>query len=132
MNIYAQQPPVAATTKTLRGYVTYICLEPRKLTKAERKANEIPDKELDENGNEIKKEAWTAHVAVYRHDEPLTEADYGPIVSAIIRSRYTADDVEAIINNYVAEQNEEHSREFESLQSWRATAKTAARIAVGK
>jgi len=132
MNIYEQQPPLVATNKLLEGYVTYICLGARKLTKVERKENEIPDKEIDENGNENPKQAWTAHTVVYKHKNPLTDDDYGPIVTAIIRSRYTADDVEAILSNYAAEKTDEHVTEFNGFQSWRSVAKEAAREAIGK
>ncbi len=131
MNIYEQQPPVVATNKLLEGYVTYINLGARKLTKAERRENEIPDKMMDEEGNEVTKQAWTAHTIVYKHKDPLTEADYGPLVAAIVRSRYSADDVEAIMLNYSADQTEEHRLEFNQLQTWRQVAKEAAREAIG-
>ena len=131
MNIYEQQPPTVATNKLLEGYVTYINLGARKLTKAERRENEIPDKMMDEEGNEVTKQAWTAHTIVYKHKDPLTEADYGHLVAAIVRSRYSADDVEAIMLNYSADQTEEHRLEFNQLQTWRQVAKEAAREAIG-
>ena len=131
MNIYEQQPPVVATNKLLEGYVTYINLGARKLTKAERRENEIPDKMMDEEGNEVTKQAWTAHTIVYKHKDPLTEADYGPLVAAIVRSRYSAADVEALMLNYSADQTEEHRLEFNQLQTWRQVAKEAAREAIG-
>jgi hypothetical protein len=130
MNIYEQQPPIAATTKTLKEYVTYFCLEARELTQEEREANEIQDTVVDEQGNETPREAWTAHTVVYRHEHPLTEEDYGKMVAAIVRSKYTADDVEAILSNYAAEHNREHETEFNTFQEWRVVAKTAAREAL--
>lgn len=131
MNIYEQQPPVVATNKMLEGYVTYINLGARKLTKAERKENEIPDKVMNEEGDEVTRQAWTAHTVVYKHKEPLKEADYGPLVAAIVRSRYSSDDVEAIVMNYTADKSDEHQLEFNQLQTWRQVAKEAAREAIG-
>jgi len=52
--------------------------------------------------------------------------NYPHIVSAIVRDRYSADDVEAIINNYLADP-EGHSEEFVALQQWRDVAKRTAR-----
>lgn len=130
MNIYEHQPPIAATTKTLKEYVTYFCIEARELTQAEREANDIPDTIFDEHGNETPREAWTAHTVVYRHEQPLTEDDYGKMVAAIVRSKYTADDVEAILSNYAAEQKSEHEAEFKTFQEWRTVAKAAAREAL--
>ena len=126
MNIYDQQPPVAATTKTLTDYVTYFCFDTRELTDEERKANEIPDTEADDQGNVSRKEAWTAHTVAYRHEQPLTEGDYGKMVTAIVRSKYSADDVEAILNNYAADKDR-YQQEFDTLQDWRNAAKEAAR-----
>lgn len=130
MNIYEQQPPVVATTKTLREYVTYLCFDARELTAAEREANSIPDMEKDEQGNDVRKEAWTAHMVAYRHEQPLSEDDYGKMVAAIIRSKYTADDVEAILSNHAAGENEEQLAEFLAFQAWRTAAKEAAREAI--
>ena len=130
MNIYEQRPPVAATTKTLREYVTYFCLDARELTQEEREANEIPDGIVDEQGNETPKEAWTAHTVAYRHEHPLTEDDYGKMVAAIVRSKYTSDDVEAILSNHAVGESDEQLAEFLSFQAWRTAAKEAAREAL--
>lgn len=132
MNIYEQQPPVVSTAKTLRDYITYFNLEARELTQEEREANEIPETIVDEQGNETPREAWTAHTVIYRHEHPLTEDDYGKMVAAIVRSKYTADDVEAILSNYAAEHRREYEEEFNIFQAWRVVAKTAAREALGE
>jgi len=62
---------------------------------------------------------------------------YGDIVSAIIRSRYTQDTVEAILSNYeeakdatsdlAQEKREEYSDEYTDYQNWRKHAKDIAR-----
>ena len=160
MNIYDQQPPISATTKTLREYITYLCLDARELTPEEREANNVPDTVIDDQGNEVPKEAWTAHTVAYHHEQPLSADDYSPIVTAIIRSKYTSSDMEAITSNYLREtdlaklidllrttQNFNKLRstmsdwlsgrdadiveEYDRMQIWREKAKEAARIAVG-
>lgn len=65
----------------------------------------------------------------YNHKEALQESDYGPMVSAIIRSEYSEDAVEAIVNNYLADPDG-HTEEFQQLQEWRAKAKQAARTII--
>lgn len=56
--------------------------------------------------------------------------DYGTIVSAIVRSRYSVDDVEAIQLNYMESNTTEHKNEFASLRDWRAFAKDKAKEAI--
>lgn len=58
----------------------------------------------------------------YNHRGPLSSDDYGPMVSAVIRSRYSQDQVEAITQNYLADPSS-HEQEFLSLQDWRNEAK---------
>lgn len=53
--------------------------------------------------------------------------EYSMLVAAIIRSRFSADDVEAIVNNYLEDQTEEHTAEWIALQSWRHSAKETAK-----
>lgn len=62
----------------------------------------------------------------YAHKNPLTEDDYGKIVSCIIRGKYSEDDVEAIVNNYLDDPHG-HKPEFDELQKWRSIAKKRAR-----
>lgn len=50
--------------------------------------------------------------------------NYGAIVAAIIRMRYSSDDVEAIVNNVLCDPfNEERLNAYKALQEWRAKAK---------
>ena len=50
---------------------------------------------------------------------------YGEAVSTEIRKRYTQDQVEAILNNYIAfPDDEEYIREFEQLQEYRLYCKS--------
>ena len=138
MNIYTEQPQEAVTTRQLNGWLTEIHLAPRELTAEERAAHDIPDTRTDETGEQHPQEAWTATDTFYRHDKPLTQDDYGPLVSAIIRSRYSADEVEAITQNYLAQTATTDSQatatatspaaeEFSQLQQWRQEAKRVAR-----
>lgn len=64
-------------------------------------------------------------------ESPLSEEDYGKIVSAIVRFKYSADDVEAIQLNYLESKTTEHKNEFAKLKEWRAKAKAVARKVVG-
>lgn len=64
-----------------------------------------------------------------RIEQPLT---YEAIIRAIVRSRYTADEVEAILLNaqlapeVAGEKREEYRRELDELQDWRTEAKRIA------
>lgn len=63
----------------------------------------------------------------YNHKEQLSEAkDYGPMVSTIIRSRYSQDQVEALTQNYLADPKV-YKSEFDKLQQWRNFAKDTAK-----
>ena len=126
MNIYPSRPPLAETNKQLTGWLTSVHLNPRELTDDERRQHDIPDTWTDERGETHRQEAWTASDAFYRHAQPLTSDDFGPLVSTIVRSRYTEDEVEAIMNNYLADPDG-HATEFLLLQTWRKKAKSAAR-----
>lgn len=55
----------------------------------------------------------------------VPDLHYGTVVSAVIRSRYSQDDVEAIQLNYLADPSRHD--EFDELQAWRAHAKEVAR-----
>ena len=59
-----------------------------------------------------------------------SEYNYGGIVSAVVRSHYSSDNVEAIVLNGI--DTEEHASEYEALQAWRAHAKEVARSIIGK
>lgn len=56
-------------------------------------------------------------------------ADYPTIVTAIIRTKYTEDDVEAILLNGI--DTPEHKAEYDTLQAWRKTAKQIAHQVIG-
>lgn len=159
MNIYEEMPQAAETVKITKGYMTYIYLDRRKLTSEEIEG--LGEGANDGNGSlDPSKEYWTAHLTVYKHEQPLAEADYGPMVNAIIRGKYSESEVEAITNNYMQEtdlaklidllrttQNFNKLRssmsdwlssrdadivdEYERMQEWRRKAKEAARIAIG-
>jgi hypothetical protein len=158
MNIYEEMPQVAETVKITKGYVTYIYLDRRKLTSDEIEG--LVDGNVGDGSFDPSKEYWTAHLTLYKHEQPLTEADYGPMVNAIIRGKYSESDVEAITNNYLQEtdlaklidllrttQNFNKLRgsmsdwlssrdadivgEYENMQEWRQKAKEAAKIAIG-
>lgn len=52
----------------------------------------------------------------------------GEIVNNIIREKYSASQVEAIVNNYLADtSNEEYLKEFNKMQEWRKEAKSIAK-----
>ena len=63
----------------------------------------------------------------FPHYEPLTAADYGRLVAAIIRGRFSADDVEAIHQNYLEDKTPAHEADFNELKEWRVVAKERAR-----
>ena len=54
--------------------------------------------------------------------------DYAGIVSAIVRDRYSADAVEAILAN--GSDSEQHAADFEEFQAWRSKAKEVATAVV--
>ena len=58
----------------------------------------------------------------------VRSTDYGSSVSAIVRDKYSADAVEAILAN--GTDTEAHAREYEKFQEWRATAKEVATAVV--
>lgn len=50
------------------------------------------------------------------------------IIDTIIRERYSASQVEAIVNNYLSDTtNEEYLKEFNDMQEWRKQAKSIAK-----
>lgn len=125
-NIYSAKPLEAQTTRQLSCWLTEIHLNPRILTQAECEAHGV-ENITDENG--VSQEQWTATDAFYRHAKPLSESDYAPLVSCIIRSRYSADDIEALVQNYLSDP-EKYAAEWQQLQAFRNQAKQAARQAI--
>ena len=59
-----------------------------------------------------------------------SEYNYGGIVSAVVRSRYSSDNVEAIVLN--GSDTEEHAAEYVALQEWRAHATGVAHSIIGE
>lgn len=70
---------------------------------------------------------YEAESVVIVTDKHLDKSCYPKVVSAIIRSRYSADDVEAITLNYLSDKNDLHDSELAELESWRRKAKSVAR-----
>ena len=74
---------------------------------------------------------WECDEAQFNHKEPLTENDYGRMVSYLVRERFSEDDVEAIQQNYIESKTTEHKNEFLELKNWRASVKAMAREVLG-
>lgn len=55
------------------------------------------------------------------------DLEYGKIVNGIISAKYPQDKMQAIINNYLIDPNEEHTKEFQDMQEWRSFAKEYAK-----
>jgi len=57
----------------------------------------------------------------------------GSLISAVVRSRFSADEVEAILNNFLANPDDEvRKQEFDALQQWRVEAKRMVDQVAGK
>lgn len=55
------------------------------------------------------------------------ELVYNTIIEKHIRSKYSASDIEAIVNNYLLDNtNEDYIKEFNKMQEWRKEAKRIA------
>lgn len=58
----------------------------------------------------------------------IISTDRGETVNNIIRDKYSASQVEAIVNNYLSDTtNEEYLKEFNDMQEWRKQAKSIAK-----
>lgn len=81
------------------------------------------------NEQEVTIKDGTKNITMYQYDYARTSvaASESDIISAIIRSRYSADEMEAIINNHLEpEETEVHAQQFADMQAWRAKAKEIA------
>lgn len=59
---------------------------------------------------------------------PFYEFEKSNIINNIIRERYSASQVEAIVNNYLLDAtNKDYLKEFNDMQEWRKKAKSIAR-----
>ena len=65
----------------------------------------------------------------YEYDSVRTKFPYtySSIVSAIITDKYPNDVMQAIINNHLLGDDEEHEAEYQEMQAWRRTAKEVAK-----
>lgn len=58
----------------------------------------------------------------------LNDCNVPNIIDTIIRERYSASQVEAIVNNYLSDTtNKEYLKEFNDMQEWRKQAKSIAK-----
>ena len=58
----------------------------------------------------------------------IISTNKGEMINNIIRERYSASQVEAIVNNYLSDTtNEEYLKEFNDMQEWRKQAKSIAK-----
>lgn len=61
----------------------------------------------------------------------LQSVNYQDAVTAIIRNKYSSSDVEAIVNNYLLDtENEKYKKEFDEMQEYRLEAKSIAKKVV--
>lgn len=84
---------------------------------------ERPTTEDEQQGGEV--------TTVFEYDSATAQVerkpeDYSALVAAIVRSRFSADDVEAIVQNYIGSKTAEHEEEWVALQAWRDEAKQMA------
>lgn len=62
---------------------------------------------------------------------PAGKWDYAGVVDALIQHKYPIDKMQAVINNYLLEpENEEYIRVFNEMQAWRKEAKEIAKEAL--
>ena len=87
--------------------------------------------EPEPSGDEPAESVADAESGRYSVTVPLAQWDYDHIVSRIIRSRYSADQMEAILNNQVADATSKHVAEFEEMQEWRKLVKRTAKEVLG-
>lgn len=125
-SIYYERPPLFTASRQLKGWLTIIHMDVRELTEEERKEYDVPDTYVDEKGVEHPQEAYTAIDTFIKHQNPLTQDDYGMVVSSIVRTLYSQDDVEALTQNYIVNP-EKYQSEWNDLQGWRDEAKDVAR-----
>ena len=70
----------------------------------------------------------------YKYNQVKIEYDkweYGGVVDALVIYKYPNDKMQAVINNYLLEpENEEYIRAFNEMQAWRKEAKEIAKQAL--
>lgn len=124
---YTTQPATSETIQSVGVFTTIIRMDVRELTPEELAAlpeNSVPVGSPDGNPSTL----FAAEEIEYNHREPLArEKDRAAIITAIVRAHYNADEMEAILNNYLLDQEDADARaEFEAMQEWRRLAKAAA------
>jgi len=108
---YNEKPDPFETIRSVGAFITIVRFN-------------ISESEDEEQG------AWQCDEVTYGHKSPLNEGDYGALVSTLVRSRFSADEVEAILNNYLGGL-EAGVEDFDRLQQWRAEAKQKAKDILG-
>lgn len=82
----------------------------------------------EEAANQLQYEYDTCLAEGLKDDNGNLLPDYGLFVSALIRSSYSQDQVEAITQNYLANSKDADAvQAFNDLQAWRAQAKQIAK-----
>ena len=62
---------------------------------------------------------------------PIEKWNYSGVVDAIISHKYPTDKMQAVINNYLLDPNDEYAiSEFNAMQAWRKEAKEIAKEAL--
>lgn len=73
----------------------------------------------------------TQHGNIYRWEQltiPSDKFDYSGVVDSLIVYKYPNDKMQAIINNYLLDQNDQHAvNEFNEMQEWRRRSKELAK-----
>jgi hypothetical protein len=95
-------------------------------------ADTTPDESTAGNSgsaaNQLQYEYDTCLAEGLKDDNGNLQPDYGLFVSALIRSSYSQDQVEAITQNYLANSKDADAvQAFNDLQAWRAKAKQIAK-----
>lgn len=104
VQMYDEIPQLIAVSQTKNGYHTTINFD------------------IEKVGDEYSVSSVTIVT-----ENPICEDDYGKLVAALVRFKFSADAVEAIQLNYMESKTTEHKNEFYELRDWRAFAKQKAR-----
>jgi len=90
--------------------------------------SDAPAEREEEAANQLQYEYDTCLAEGLKDDNGNLQPDYGLFVSALIRSNYSQDQVEAITQNYLANSKDADAKQaFNDLQAWRAQAKQIAK-----
>lgn len=90
--------------------------------------SKLPAEREEEAANQLQYEYDTCLAEGLKDGNGNLLPDYGLFVSALIRSSYSQDQVEAITQNYLANSKDADAvQAFNDLQAWRAQAKQIAK-----